>query len=320
MLKIRILPDGTWETFFYVLRRGSWVRLPEEKSGKGGIVLVWIGGAGVLQKVYREDDEERERITGNADLFWLRETQGKETVLRFMRKDKVRQILDFLERKGIQVYEVYLYGGREEDDSLSACGEISLSLQMRRGGAGFRDLFRTDRKGRILADSLFRRWRLPLLCFWLVVLSGNYFGREVVEKNICLQEAVLVEKVRETEGRDREDEKMRALSGKVEKWAVDRCVFWLDRIARRVPREMQLSLLTVAPYGGKLRVGKEPEIVPGIIVIEGESPDSGSVTRFCRLLEREPFCRKIELKTLDRMNGQKRYRFEIRLCYNEKAG
>lgn len=320
VLKVGILPGGKWEAFFYVLRRGRYVCLPEEEAGKGGIVWVWIGGAGVLQKVYREGDEETERITGNTDLFWIRETRGKETVLTFMRKDQVQQILNVLERRGIQVYEVYLSGGEGTDGPLPASGEIPCWLQTRGGKIGFGNLFRTDRKGRMLAACLFRRLRLPLLGFWLAVLSANYFGRAVLEKKIRLQDAVLAVKVRETEGRNREDEKIRALSGKMESWSLDRCVFWLDRIARHVPREMQLSLLAVAPYGGKLRAGKEPEIVPGIIVIEGECPDSGAVTRFCRLLEQELFCRTIELNAVDRIPGQKRYRFEIRLCYNEKAG
>lgn len=71
--------------------------------------------------------------------------------------------------------------------------------------------------------------------------------------------------------------------------SVGRCALLLDRIARHVPGEMQLSLLSVAPSEGKLRSGRDPEIVSGVVLIGGETSDPGTVTRFAVCWKRNLF-------------------------------
>lgn len=312
-LKVVILPDGNFQTVHYVLRKGKCVRMPEKVAGKQALSFVLLEGEGVLQRVYREGDESIRRITENPDLLYDLEQREGETVLRFMRRDKADEVVAGLEQRGRQVYGVYLSGGKEGSLSLPEDDEVVRWLRIRKEEMRFRVLFRPDRKGKVLGECVFRRLRLPLLCFWLIVLVGNFFGTVALEERVREQEAIVAVRMREREGRNREDEGIRNLSEKVRRWSVRRCALLLDRIARHVPGEMQLSLLSVAPFEGKLQAGRDPEVASGVVLIGGETSEPGTITRFCRLLEKEAFGREIELKTIHRLSGREAYRFEIKV-------
>ena len=145
-LKVVILPDGSFQTVLYVLRKGKCVSIPEKVAGSQALTFVLLEGEGVLRRVYREGDESIRRITGNPDLLYDSEQREDGTVLRFMRRDKADEVVTGLKQRGIQVYGVYLSRGEEKSLSSPEEDEVVRCLRIRKEEMRFRVLFRPDRK------------------------------------------------------------------------------------------------------------------------------------------------------------------------------
>lgn len=303
-------PGDCFRTILFIRKEGNYIPVTTGRIRADLPLFILISGEGILTKEYRTDEEGIVRITENPDLWYERENlEGDGILLRFMRREKLDRFLQ--EHPGIKVDSMCFFEG-EEADFLSAVPVFAVFVEaLREQELGLKRLFQLDEGGERLANRMFRRFRLPLLGFWLGILLLNFGLTSWLENRYREQQQVWAERQQWQKGRNRENERIRELTAKIRDREIAGCALLLDRLASCVPEAVCLSALTLAPLAEKVKSGKLPQTDSDIVIVEGETLQPIRINQFCKQLTAESFCKEVRLTRMNRIKESKNYRFEI---------
>lgn len=143
--------------------------------------------------------------------------------------------------------------------------------------------------------NLFQKGGVAAIAFFLVLLLGNYVAYELagsrlsgMKEELRMKEGLLEELEQLEEAYDSKERILKAVSAGSE----IRFSYFADRIARRVPKEVLLTRLELAPITEKIEEGERIRPEQGKVLLEGTTTEGTPLNRMMR-----------SLQEIDRVNG-----------------
>lgn len=258
------------------------------------VVVLVISGYGVISKP--TDSEQAIRIRNDAGTFVWTEYKG---ILSFVRRERLGSLYEKLAEWQIFPQGVYI--------ALS----IEQAVMQYIDSLGWRSLIRLTNEGSALAQVVTRRIKLPVLCFFLALLTINVFIESSInDRRQSLQSDIALLK-RATSGAVSTNMRQRQLLDNfIESRSIAGSVL-CDRIAAALPEDIILQKLEVEPPDMRIEAGKPLERKIGYVLIHGTAPGPSQISAFTEKLSNQRLLHDLRLITVDRNPGEKQLSFKI---------
>lgn len=274
-------------------------------------VLLWVVGDQVISKKYLKDDPMLKKITSNSELLLDMEIRNNgEQVLSFLRKDKLSEDLQIVEKHRLPLIDIWIY------DSMLNLSDIRSRLGLLykekfRSSALFRE---TGFKNKI-AEMLFQRLFFPILLLAFGLLLGNFFIYSYLTKQNQQRQSIILQNRKEKQVSSTEQQKESLFFAAYEQIPDHSFALLADRIASYIPVNLYLNYLEMFPVtqkaGGKNKNGLS--IKYDTIHLKGVVETPGAITLLSQFLESDNLFNKVRVVRLERLKKSDTFEFELEI-------
>lgn len=281
-------------------------------------VLISVSGHGVITKP-SEEAAIVEKVTSDPERFaWsfsdatLRSDPDARTgSISFVRREQVEQLGQRLEENGIPSAGIR-YGPTAADPEQEA--ELQ-AKHFYRDSLKWRTLLRPTPAGCVIAKTLARRLRLPVLGVMLLLLLLNTLAYDSLRERRARQRTVLSAREKTQNVSQTRSEQRRAAVADFSRRLPYRHALLLDRAASHVPSSVTLTSLAVQPLSKTLEEGKDPVFASNTLSIRGVTNDASAVSELMTGLRSEPPLHEARLEGLEqnRESGATEFKITVAL-------
>lgn len=197
----------------------------------GRPVVVSLSGPGVSVRRLSDGDPVRRRILNNPDLYWT----VSDGAVRFVRKEVLSEFLPDAEASGMAIYSVVV--GSVDDAPRIPLAEVARDDRLRNAVAGF----------------WYRKFKLPLLLVFLLLLLGNFFLGQYLNGRLSLRQAA-AETARRQEIRQAAlTDRQRTVTARFTCVPDLSLTILCDRVAAMLPANARLTAMEASAQGVMLK-------------------------------------------------------------------
>lgn len=275
-------------------------------------VLISVSGYGIITKP-SEDAAIVEKVTADPERFvWsLSDETDTPGSISFVRREQVEPLGQRLAENGIPSVGIR-YGPAAADPEQEAERQVE---HFYRDALKWRTLLRPTPAGCVIAKTLARRLRLPVLGLTLFLLLLNTLAYDLLRERRAKQRTVLSAREKTQNVSQARSGQRRAVIADFSRRLPYRHALLLDRTASHVPPAVTLSTLAVQPLSKTLEDGRDPALVSGTLSIRGVTDDAAAVSVLMAGLKSEPPVREARLEQLEqnRESGSTEFKITIAL-------
>lgn len=281
-------------------------------------VLIRVCGHGVITKPV-DGSPLVEKVTADPETFaWSFSDQdirpGQDSragTISFVRREQIGPLEAYFAENGI-------FTGNICYDSPAAEPEQDARLQAERfcrDRMKWRIAVRPTHEGCMIAKSLSRRLRLPVLGLMLLLLIVGTLAADSLKDRRAEQQTLLTAQEKTRGASQARSGQRRAAVAEFSHRLAYRHAWLLDRTASHVPPEITLTSLAVQPLIKKLEDAKDPLFASETLSVRGRTDDAAAVSRLMADLKSDPPVREAKLEQLEqnRENGLTEFKITVAL-------
>lgn len=281
-------------------------------------VLVSVSGHGIITKP-ADGSPLVEKVTADPETFaWSFSDQdirpGQDSrvgSISFVRREQIGPLEAYFAENGI-------FTGNICYDSPAAEPEQDARLQAERfcrDRMKWRIAVRPTHEGCMIAKSLSRRLRLPVLGLMLLLLIVGTLAADSLKDRRAEQQTLLTAQEKTRGASQARSGQRRAAAAEFSHRLAYRHAWLLDRTASHVPPAITLTSLAVQPLIKKLEDAKDPLVASETLSVRGRTDDAAAVSSLMAGLKSEPPVREAKLEQLEqnRESGLTEFKITVAL-------
>lgn len=289
----------------------------EEK--KRAPVVIVVTGENVITKELNNHENDLERITGNEGLLWeyVDQEEGRN-VLAFTRNDQIAPLLDVMDKNGITPFAFHVRPVQGDDrifDGEMVTVEENFVLEIiksyYRNNLRWSVFFESTARGNYFCSLFMKKIKLPLLACLLILLFVNFWINGDLRDKSANARAELSVLEKDVSKRDKLSREVRAVVDEFSSSGNIKVAPVVDKIASRVPENMNLESMEVNPLLKSHEENKPLLIREGLIRLKGTCSTADEITGFTSTVGLLDLVKDVKLLLLEREKETGQFVFKM---------
>ncbi len=268
--------------------------------------MLLVCGYGVIVKKSSDYSEAVQKVKAEQDTFQWNYSPDKEDIL-FVRQSQIEHVRETILQSGaILSVQCFQESGEELSHSIESHARIFFQESIK-----FRNIIRPTESGSLMAQLLFKKLRVPVLCCILLLLVANYFIQERVNELYSIRHYEL-NVVRKSKGEAEKNVRLReqAIAGYGK--TLPYSYAWLcDMIGSITPEKIILTSLSFQPVMKPLENDKWPVLAEREVVITGNAANPDMITTLISALQGLKISDNVKLLSVDKARESGKSVFKI---------